>query len=109
MLAAVFAAAAAHLSPPGGYALTESDPFGVDRLASTLAAADLAADAAGKVRASIRETYIRKFAEAAAAVQTVQNKPQGTRAHAKALRLLATAPSSVTAAPEAVPGHQNRH
>ena len=109
MLAAVFAAAAAHLSPPGGNALMESDPFGHDRLASTLAAADLAADAAGKVRASIRETYIRKFAEAAAAVQTVQNKPQGTRAHAKALRLLATAPSSVTAAPDVVPWHQNRH
>jgi len=105
----VLVAVAAHLSPPGGYALTESDPFGHDRLASTLAAADLAANAAGRVRASIRETYIRKFAEAAAAVQTVQNKPQGTRAHAKALRLLATAPSSVTAAPDVVPWHQNRH
>jgi len=105
----VLVAVAAHLSPPGGYALTESDPFGQNRLASTLAAADLAADAAGRVRASIRETYIRKFAEAAAAVQTVQNKPKGTRAHAKALRLLATVPSSVTAAPKAVPPHQNRH
>ena len=110
MLATVFAVVA-HLSPPGGNALTENDPYGHDRLASTLAAADLAADAAGQMRTQIRETYIRKFAEATAAVQTVQTSPKGTRSHARALRLLATA-SPATAdsvAPETVPWHQNRH
>jgi hypothetical protein len=111
MLSLAVLAAAAHLSQRVGNTLTENDPFGRDRLAATLAAADVAADAAGRVRAQIRETYLRKFAEASAAVQTgtLDSLGKGARSH-KALRLLATAPNSAEkASPEIVPWHQNRH
>merc|ERR1712216_442969 len=83
----------------------------IGRLSSMLALAVFAAAAAGRVRAQIRETYLRKFAEASAAVQTgtLDSLGKSLRSN-KALRLLATAPNvAEKAAPEIVPWHQNRH
>ena len=87
MLCAALVAAAGVLSPLASRALTEDeDPHA--RLAATLKMADDAAEAAGKVRAEIRNNYERTFAEALAAVKAT---PVSKSARAsKALNLLST-------------------